>query len=507
MRAPLTVVPYRARVPQVGVNRPPVLLPSRPGFGALSGNTTTIGTGAAQGAAVGTTILPGIGTAVGAVVGAIAGIFGGQSNPQIQIDKTNAINLFSQYQGIAGTVSGRSIGYENMDMILRGACFMGHFPGWGTETELPDSLMSMPGSPYGQNDNCFAVLWAAASKGVPAPGSSGKYTGNNGSPVRDAKTFVDNYVWPSNSSDVDTDPWVTNTDSIGKQIIYDAADAYIATQSSGTTPYIANPPVAATAPAVAAAPMTPMVNTGTVPAQNVTTAVTVASVPSGPSPPSVVETADGSEVTGPGTALETSNGTLLYFGPASTNLGYDIWEKSPASASPVQMGNAVGLVVGNGGSIYQVNANGTWYQWQNGNWTLLSGAPNLNGPVPTTSTSASAQSGVSCTVGSVPATTGAIVTTTAGGDAVTDDDIQDLISQMQAQGASSQATYTAVLQALADQGANVSAGVQSQVAGQVTATTAPSTATASSSSDTGVCIVGGGLALLALIYFMGQRRA
>ena len=66
---------------------------------------------------------------------------GGKWNPQIQIDKTNAINLFSQYQAIAGAVCGRSIGYQDMDMIFRGACFIGNFPGWNNETELPDSLM------------------------------------------------------------------------------------------------------------------------------------------------------------------------------------------------------------------------------------------------------------------------------------------------------------------------------------------------------------------------------
>ena len=75
------------------------------------------------------------------------------------------------------------------------------------------------------------MLWASAAHGIPAPGSSGVNTGNGNTPVTSAKVFVDNYVWPSNSANVDTDPWATNTDSVGKQVIYDAADAYIATQS------------------------------------------------------------------------------------------------------------------------------------------------------------------------------------------------------------------------------------------------------------------------------------
>lgn len=598
------IVPYRPVLP-------------RHSLGGLGGNTSTVASGAASGAAAGSIVGP-IGTAAGAVVGALVGLFGGTSNPQIQIDKTNAINLFSQYQAIAGTVSGRSIGYENMDMIFRGACFMGHFPDWNNETELPDSLMSMPGSPYGQNDNCFAVLWAAAAKGVPAPGSSGKYTGNGGVPVTSAKTFVDNYVWPSNSSNVDTDPWATNTDSVGKQILYDAADAYIATQTSNSTPYIANPP----APAAAAAPVTvsaPVVATpvpaptptptasvnsglsasgsylvmggsgsfvtsqgtwtvnsagqfllngsagtgafaptaagdagtvglvysgGEVYAYNNSGAATSAqdyiwsgsgwtatsyapnppapiaqlltqwdySAPVAPATPSALESADGSEVTAPGTALETASGTIVFFGPQvsgdpSNSAGYPIWTLTAGSAA-VQNGYAAGMILGNG-NLYCVTSNASWFQWVNNTWQLLSSAPALSSPAPTTSTAASAQSGTSCTPGAATCstTTGAVVATTATGDTVTDDDIQDLIDQMQTQGATAQQTYTAVLQALADQGANVSSGVQSQVASQVSATVPATPSASAASSDTGILIVAGGLGLLGLLWFMNRRRA
>jgi hypothetical protein len=520
MRAPLTVVPYLPMMPQRGVNVPArrILLPQGPrGFGALGGTTGTAASGAASGAATGAALgsaVPGIGTAIGAVVGgvvgAISGLIGGKSNPQIQIDKTNAINLFSQYTAIAGTVSGRSVGYENMDMIFRGACFMGHFPGWNNETELPDSLMSMPGSPYGQNDNCFAVLWASAARGTVAPGTSGKYTGNNGVPVTSAKVFVDNYVWPSNSPNVDTDPWATNTDSIGKQIIYDAADAYIATQSSNTIPYIATPPVAAAAPAPAAVASPAVIIprcTGVqrcvgLPGQAVssTPAVTTSTAPAIPATPTVLESADGSEVTGPGTALETSGGTILYFGPTGL-----IYEKS-GSGTVTQNGTAVGMIIGNGGNVYAVQSGGTWFQWVNSNWQTLASAPNLNGPTTTTSTTqASPQSGVACTVGNTPVTTGAVVTTTAAGDAVTDDDIQDLISQANTNSATAQQVYTAVLQALQDQGSTVSAGVQSQVASQVSASV-PTTTAAAAGSDLGLYIVGAGVAILGLLYFMGQRK-
>lgn len=623
MRASLTVVPYLPMLPQRGVNVParPMVFPRGPrGFGSLAGTAGTAASGAASGAATGATLgsaVPGIGTAIGAVagavVGAISGLLGGKSNPQIQIDKTNAINLFSQYQAIAGTVSGRSIGYENMDMIFRGACFMGHFPGWNNETELPDSLMSMPGSPYGQNDNCFAVLWASAARGIPAPGSSGVNTGNGNTPVTSAKVFVDNYVWPSNSANVDTDPWATNTDSVGKQVIYDAADAYIATQSSGTIPYIANPP--APAPAASSTVIVPrctgvqrcvgipastpvqayspagtylavgqtgnaiqtgwgpvtvnsagqfLVNgvqlgtfapaagaIGTIglvyegnggnlyaydnngvdyqwmggtawnavtnaPAPPAGLAAVLAqyqSVPTAPAIPTTLETADGSEVAAPGTALETASGTILYFGPQApydpnNAAGYPVWA-STAGSAPVQKGYVAGMILGNGGTLYGVQPGGTWFQWvpSTNNWEPLSAAPNLNGPTTTASTTqASPQSGVACTVGNTPVTSGTVVTTTAAGDAVTDDDIQDLITQANTNNATAQQVYTAVLQALQDQGSTVSAGVQSQVASQVAATM-PATTAASSSSEMGLYIVGGGLALLALLYIMGHRKA
>jgi hypothetical protein len=547
-------------------------VPYRPGLGALGGNTTTIASGAASGAAAGSAVLPGLGTAVGALAGAIAGIFGGQSNPQIQIDKNNAINLFSQYQAIAGTVSGRSIGLENMDLIFRGACFEGHFPSWNNETELPDSLLSMPGSPYGQNDNCFAVLWQAASRGVPAPGTSGVNTGNNGVPVKDAKTFVDNYVWPSNSPDVDTDPWATNTDSVGKQIIYDCADAYLATQTSSSVPYIANAPpaasaattpvstapVATTTPTTATAPagvpiptplppppptqqysqawstllftqngalVTPQgtftqagqnafywngkqstnlptqadwtiglvfnganvyaynrsgadyiwqgqwVQTDTAPAptpalaqalavysQPMSTSGTAAasaapttaasSQPQAPPTPTVIDTTDGATVTAPGTALETAGGTLVYLGPQASgdpnnDLGYPVWE------SGTHAGYAAGLLMGNGGTVYSVSAEGSWYQWTETGWVQLAAAPNLAPatPTPTTSTVASPQSSTPTVV--------QVCTPAAA----------------------------------------------------VTAATAPTVSSVSAASNTGLYVVGGGLALLALVWLMNQRRA
>jgi hypothetical protein len=233
-------------------------------------------------------------------------------------------------------------------------------------------------------------------------------------------------------------------------------------------------------------------------------------VPQAPTPPTTLESSDGSSVTGPGTALETPAGTIVYLGPQapgdpSNGSGYPVWERGSSSAQPVQVGYAAGMILANGGNLYAVTAQGSWFQWGSNAWQPLSAAPVLNGPAPTTENGASSpQSGI-VTCATTATTTGAVVATSAAGDAITDSDIQDLITQMSSQNASAQQIYTAVLQELQNQGANVSSGVQSQVASQVAASLPPTT-TAATSSNTGLYIVGGGLALLAAIYFMGHRK-
>lgn len=354
------------------------------GLGSLGLSSSATGaaggaaSGAASGAAVGS-IVPGIGTAIGAaagaIVGAITGLLGGKSNPQIQIDKTSAINFFGQYVNLAGTVSGRSIGLNNMDMVFRGACFAGHFPKWGNKTELPDSLLSMPGSPWGSNDNCFRVLWTAARTGAKAPGTSGVNTGNNNVPVRDAKTFVDRYVWPSNTADVDTDPWATTTDSIGKQVIYDAADAYIAQQDPTTLPLIGQTVQAA---ANVALPPTPV------------TAPTPA-----PAPPPVSPV--GSSAAG-NVQLSPAGAYLVAGTPATITTNVGTWVLQPngqitlngaLSAATPQYTGGVGTngILFLNGQTYAYNSDGKTYVFigNQGGWVATSQVPAWTPPIPATS--------------------------------------------------------------------------------------------------------------------------
>jgi hypothetical protein len=234
--------------------------------------------------------------------------------------------------------------------------------------------------------------------------------------------------------------------------------------------------------------------------------------PVAPAAPTTVLSTDGSQVTAPGTALETSAGTLIYFGPQTAGdpdnqFGLPLWENG------VQNGYGVGLLMLNGGQVYLVNAQPNWYQWTgNTTWKQISGPPTVTTPA-TTSTVASQQATQACTpattsggqTASTNPTTGGVVGTTTTGDPITDADIQSLINQMSAQNATAAQTYDAVMSALESGGASLTTGLSNQVAAQVQASV-PSTAAASTGSDTGLLIVGGGLALLGLVWYAGRKR-
>ncbi len=234
--------------------------------------------------------------------------------------------------------------------------------------------------------------------------------------------------------------------------------------------------------------------------------------PVAPAAPTSVLSADGSQVTAPGTALETSAGTLIYFGAQAAGdpnnqYGLPLWENG------VQNGYGIGLLMLNGGQVYLVNAASDWYQWtSNTTWKQIPAAPTVT-TAATTSTVASQQATQACTpattgggsTATTNPTTGGVVGTTTTGDPITDADIQSLIDQMSSQNATATQTYDAVMSALEAGGASVTTGLSNQVAAQVSASVP--TTTAASGSDTGLYIVGGGLALLGVIWFMGRKRA
>lgn len=257
-------------------------------------------------------------------------------------------------------------------------------------------------------------------------------------------------------------------------------------------------------------PNVPALNTPTT-ANNAAVAATA--TPQPPPIPSVSLSSDGAQVTAPGKALETSAGTLIYLGPQAAgdpnnSLGYPVWENK------TQSGYAAGLLMLNGGQVYAVNSQGAWFQWMSaGYWVAIPGAPTATTPA-TTSTVASPQASQACTPATTAggtaapttATSGVVGTTTAG-EPITDADVQSLIDQMSSSNSTAAQTYQAVLQALSDQGASLTAGLSNQVAAQVQSSVPASGAAAPASSNTGLYIVGGGLAVLGLLYFMRNRRS
>jgi hypothetical protein len=235
--------------------------------------------------------------------------------------------------------------------------------------------------------------------------------------------------------------------------------------------------------------------------------------PTAPGTPSVVDSTDGSEVTAPGTALETSSGTLLFMGPQAPNdpdndMGYPVWALASGQNTPTHISYAVGLIAMNGGQVYCVTGEGSWFQW-NGNNDSWTGP--LSGP-PTVSTTTSTTT-ASCTTKCNPTTSaqtcsnpGDIVTSTAGGSAVTSADIAALAQQLAAQNATQQQAYQAILSALGSEGAKTcSTTVQDEIAAAVTKAIPMSTTTASS-TNWGLYLVGGGLLLAGLLYLNRNKR-
>lgn len=275
-------------------------------------------------------------------------------------------------------------------------------------------------------------------------------------------------------------------------------------------------PAGTLAPAQQNIPPSTVVSVTTSPTTGATTTTTApTSIPTPPAPPAVVESSDGSQVTGPGTALETVSGTLIYLGPQAPGdpenpYGYPVWEVSAGNQTAVRTGTLGGLLMLNGGKVYGVTFPGQWYALVNNQWVAQSGAPTVT-TAATTSTVGSAQASQACTPvttggGALTSTppSGGVVGTTTSGEPITDADIQELITQLSSSSATQAQTYQAVLQALSDQGASVTAGLSNQVASQVAATT-PAASAAAAGSNTGLYIVGGGLALLGLLYFMRRR--
>jgi hypothetical protein len=253
--------------------------------------------GATRGASIGS-VIPGVGTVVGGVVGGIVGgLFGGKKK---KVDRGPIIAAqkaaFQDYLNVMGTVPGRAIGLERLRDIWKGAAQMGHFPKWqNQENRIDDAIdgckacdantfnvlvkravgapaapasglnrflpatpptnttldfRPLPAEPY---PGAFDYLHTPAPTPQPVPVTSTtqdimrkiarggllRGLGELGT-LMDARDFIDTLFVPANQSM--GDQWAVSTDAVGKQILYDVADAYLAATDPTTPPYVAAAP-------------------------------------------------------------------------------------------------------------------------------------------------------------------------------------------------------------------------------------------------------------------------
>jgi hypothetical protein len=414
---------------------------ARVGLSGLSGTGAGAAQGAASGAAAGAVAGP-IGAVVGGVIGAVAGLFGsGANKAQIAVDVTGRQKLFDQYATVAGTIPGRQIGLTTMRDVWKGAAHENHFPAWQGQEQRIDYAID------GCNKcdpNTFNILWPKAA-------ASG---------VTDAKTFVDNYVWPANASM--GDHWLTNTDSIGRQIVYDAADAYISGKIPNSIAYAPNapPPVATAAPPPSPAPV-------------------IVSAPSVAQPTAVALSAP-MQIAVPSTqVITTPQGAFQFGAPYGQGHGTDQWIL--VNGQPNGAGN---ILQWDGQNMRLQAFDASVWIYQNGTWVRV------NVPASTTATAP------------VPTVTTQPVTTPT---ATTDPQTQALIQQLLAQGATQQQAFQAALSQLQAQGVQPTAQVQQAVASDV-ANATPQTASLLS-GNTGAIVIGVVLLGLGVSMFKRSKKA
>jgi len=240
-----------------------------------------------------------IGTAVGAIVGLVAGSL--LSKNYLNVANVNAgeaqdLQIFNQYKAIQGQAPGRQFGLPAMRAIWKGALFAGLFPKNNTKLCYHDGCLTYLGQPSEIDDvldkscsdkNCFAdvypaflaaragtsqklavrspIVTPAAAIAAKAPVAHGVLKGLGALGVvaksampapasPDAVVFIDHFFLPANAPGSPCTGgagcyWVYPETSLAHQVLYDVADAWLATKSITTTPYIAAKPVAVPPPA------------------------------------------------------------------------------------------------------------------------------------------------------------------------------------------------------------------------------------------------------------------
>jgi hypothetical protein len=276
------------------------------GFGQAS-TTSAIesaaaGAGARYGATVGAaslattfgvagSVVPIIGTAVGIVVGILASKAFAKnylSVANINVAEDDEVSAFNQYRGVAGKFAGRQVGVPAMRAVWLGSQHEGMFPfaanaprqcfhngclKYGGRPDWVDSVLNHYGGDNNPAPNTFPDLFKLWKSHAPVPGagatnSSYVVPGNTAqpavvvrstAPVRSrvvalmglgqvsnqsaAVDFIDNYFIPANRVH-STPPWAVPSTALEHQILYDMADAWLATQPIQTSAFVAIAPSA-----------------------------------------------------------------------------------------------------------------------------------------------------------------------------------------------------------------------------------------------------------------------
>jgi hypothetical protein len=310
---------------------------------------TYLGAGAAAGP---------IGIAAGAVIAIAVSLL---TKNYFNVNQSNAVcaqvqSAWQKYLTIQGHVAGRALGWKTMVVVFHGAVGSGLFPGNDMHLQFHEGTLQCAG--HGDwVDSFLGQTLQGNPVGCGAhncmPDALQKFNhGNVPAGTPDAIYFVDSILLPMNQGD--KIPWITNGAQNPQvhQLLYDLADAYLAQNTGGTTPYVEYPAAQAGTPTAGAeaAPSAAGTSAASAPAAGVAVATTPATSANVPAAGVAVATtpATSANVPAAGAAVATTPAT-------SANV--------PAAGSgPVQVGTdpTTGL------PIYQVPGQSQLYQLVNG---------------------------------------------------------------------------------------------------------------------------------------------
>jgi hypothetical protein len=296
---------------------------------------------------------------IGIAVGAIAGVLVTKllNKQYLNVNELNAgedarVAAFNQYRNIAGQVSGRNLGLPTMEAIWEGANYSGLFSANNKRQCYHQGCSKYNGDPSwisgaihgGAGTGAFSFPYAFAQmqkagvfsrpvqpvarmtqtpvmfRAGGGPVLRGNFAGFGQVPqsvgvTPEAVILIDNYFIPNNRAD--SPAWAIPSNALEHQLLYDVADAWLATQPVQTIEFVAN--------GGTLAPNTP----GTVTSADPTQGGKVAPVP--PTGQVIPPSTGGPGGSGPGAAYDLVPVT----NPATGQTSYVINPNNPTAVSPV----------------------------------------------------------------------------------------------------------------------------------------------------------------------------